>query len=59
MEGRSFDGHLASVNASELKSMVRIWGGDTKMRKAECIEYIRQGLRDPERVRAAIAGLKG
>ena len=51
MGGELFDGYLPNIRSQELKSMVRMWGGSTQMRKAECIEYIREGLRDPERVR--------
>jgi len=58
MSGSFFDDYLPGVSSDELKSMVRMWGGRTQMRKAECIEYICEGLRDPNRVRTAIAGLK-
>jgi hypothetical protein len=38
--------------------MARLWGGRSQMRKDECMATIRQGLNNPERVRAALAELK-
>jgi hypothetical protein len=57
MTNRHFDGYLPQVRADELKRMVRLWGGRSQMRKAECIETIQEGLRDPVRVRAALVQL--
>lgn len=53
-----FDPYLAHVQSNELKSMVRLWGGRSQMRKDDCIRTIRQGLDDPERVKAALESLK-
>jgi hypothetical protein len=52
-----FDGYLDYVNSGELKIMARLWGGRGTERKDDCIAIIRQGLRDPARVRAAMAAL--
>jgi hypothetical protein len=54
---RRFDAYLDVVQSNELKSMVRIWGGRSQMRKDECIATIRQGLSDPARVQAVLANL--
>lgn len=54
---RRFDADLARVGAAELKSMARMWGGGSQTRKDQCIALIRQGLADPEKVRAAVATL--
>ncbi len=54
---RRFDTYLDLVQSSELKSMVRLWGGHSQMRKDECIAAIRRGLGDAERVQAVLAGL--
>lgn len=53
-----FDPYLPQVQSSELKSMVRLWGGRSQMRKDECITTIRQGLNNPESVQAAVESLK-
>ena len=55
---RRFDSYLHNVNADRLKPMVRLWGGKSQMRKDECIELIRSSLADPQKVRAAVAGLE-
>lgn len=52
-----FDPFLHLVNADKLKPMVRMWGGQSKMRKDECIAWIRNGLSDPASVRAALQNL--
>ncbi len=52
-----FDADLPRVGAAELKSMARMWGGGSQTRKDQCIALIRQGLTDPEKVRAAVATL--
>ena len=54
---RRFDAYLDSVQSSDLKSMVRLWGGRSQMRKDECIATIRQGLSDPARVQAVLSNL--
>jgi len=52
-----FDSFLGRVNADHLKPMARLWGGRSQLRKDECLATILAGLRDPDRVRAAIASL--
>jgi hypothetical protein len=52
-----FDPFLSHINSTELKSMVRMWGGGSQTRKDDCIALIRQGLADPAKVRAAVAAL--
>ncbi len=53
-----FDKFLPHVNADKLKPMVRMWGGESKMIKAECIACITNGLSDPSRVSAALQTLE-
>ncbi len=55
---RYFDGDLPRVGADKLKPMVKIWGGNSKMRKDECIACIAAGLKDPQKVKTAIASLQ-
>jgi hypothetical protein len=57
MEQR-FDQYLGEINADQLKSMARFWGGSGKLRKDESIAIMRLGLADPERVRAVLAKLQ-
>lgn len=54
-----FDLYLEYVNHGELKSMARMWGVPTKtpFKKDELVAYIRAGLADPARVRAAVQAL--
>jgi hypothetical protein len=52
-----FESFLPRVNADKLKSMVRMWGGTSKLRKDECIGLITAGLKDPAKVRAALRTL--
>jgi len=54
---RHFDADLPRVRADKLKPMARLWGISSKLRKDECIELIKQGLKDPEKIKAVIAGL--
>jgi hypothetical protein len=54
---RRFDADLSRVGAAELKSMARMWGGGSQTRKDQCVTLIRQGLADPDKVRAAVATL--
>lgn len=54
---RRFDTYLPKINASELKYMARLWGGDTLTRKNQFIMCIRKGLANPARVRQVIASL--
>lgn len=53
-----FDDDLPRIGASGIKQFAKTWGGNSKMRKDECIACISAGLKDPERVRAAIASLE-
>ena len=53
-----FDGYLANLSSDRLKTMARLWGGTSQMRKEDCITTIRDGLADPRRVQSAIARLK-
>ncbi len=55
---RHFDNDLPRVGSDKLKPMVKIWGGDSKMRKEECIVCICAGLKDPHKVQAALARLE-
>jgi hypothetical protein len=55
---RRFDDYLAGVRSDDLKSMVRMWGGKSQMRKDECIATICNGLRDPQQVQAALGRLE-
>ena len=57
MPSHRFDGYLSSINADQLKPMMRLWGASTQLRKDECIAVIRQGLADPAKVKAALATL--
>ncbi|MGC9395942.1 MAG: helicase-associated domain-containing protein [Anaerolineae bacterium] len=52
-----FDGYLERLRADQIKKMARIWGGTNKLRKAENLALIRQGLDNPAAVRAALARL--
>ena len=58
MQSRRFDLYLSSINANELKIMARVWGGHPQTRKAQCIAAIRDGLSDPQQVKAAVARLE-
>jgi len=55
---RYFDDALPYVGSAELKLMVKAWGGDYKMRKDECVAYLRAALKDPQKMRAALASLQ-
>ena len=52
-----FDDWLPQLRADELKTMARLWGGNSQIRKDQAIVLIQQGLADPEKVRAAVAAL--
>jgi hypothetical protein len=52
-----FDPYLGAVNSESLKSIARVWGGNYKMRKDECIVAICRGLNDPNQVKAVLATL--
>ena len=55
---RYFDDDLPRVNADKIKPMVKMWGGESKMRKDECIACISAGLADPQKVESAIGRLE-
>ncbi len=55
---RYFDADLPRVGSDKLKPMARMWGGNYKLRKEECIALITQSLKDRVRVEAAIASLE-
>ena len=55
---RYFDNDLPCVSADKLKPMAKIWGGESKMRKEECIACITSGLKDPQKVQVAISRLE-
>jgi hypothetical protein len=55
---RHFDSDLPRIGADKLKPMVKMWGGNSKMRKDECIACIVAGLKDPIKVQAAVASLQ-
>ncbi len=55
---RYFDDDLPRVNADKIKPMVKMWGGNYKMNKYDCIDFIVANLKDPLKVRAAIASLE-
>jgi hypothetical protein len=52
-----FDSDLPRIGADKLKPMTKMWGGNSKMIKDECIACIAAGLKDPKKVKAAIAHL--
>jgi hypothetical protein len=53
-----FDDAFTQVGSAELKPIVKTWGGDYKMRKDECIAYMRAALKDPEKIKATLAKLQ-
>jgi len=53
-----FDDALPRINSAEIKHVAKLWGGNYKMRKDECLACISAGLRNPDKVRAAVAGLE-
>ena len=56
---RHFDETLPRVNADKIKPMVKMWGANpTKMPKYDCIDLIVASLKDPQKVRAALASLQ-
>ncbi|MCZ6681453.1 MAG: helicase-associated domain-containing protein [Candidatus Poribacteria bacterium] len=52
-----FDTYLSKMRVESLKSMARIFGGRSQMRKAECIKSISGGLADARQVKAAVERL--
>lgn len=54
---RKFDEMLSQLRAEQVRSIARMWGVVSKLPKDECIALIRQGLNDPEQVKAAVARL--
>jgi hypothetical protein len=55
---RRFDPYLPQVNADKLKKMGRTYGGDSKMRKQECVDFLLAALADPELLSQAIENLE-
>jgi hypothetical protein len=55
---RYFDDDLPFIAADKLKPMVKIWGGQSKMCKEECVAFIASGLKDPQKVRTVISRLE-
>lgn len=54
---RRFDDVLSNINADELKSMVRLWGGLGTFQKPKCIAWIQESLNDPQKIEEAVARL--
>lgn len=54
---RRFDDVLSNINADELKSMVRLWGGLSTFQKLKCITLIQESLNDPQKIEEAVARL--
>ncbi len=52
-----FDSYIGTANAEPLKKMARMWGGDYKLRKAESIALICQGIANPKKVKEVVASL--
>ena len=52
-----FDSYVGTANTEPLKKMARIWGGNYKLRKAESIALICQGLANPQKVKEVVASL--
>ncbi len=50
--------YLEQANVEPLKKAARLWGGDAKLRKAECIALLSQGLANPQKVREVVAALE-
>jgi hypothetical protein len=55
---RHFDSDLPRIGADKLKPMTKMWGGNSKMIKDECIACIVAGLKHPQKVKAALASLQ-
>ncbi len=53
-----FPPYLQQANVEHLKKAARLWGGDYKYRKADCITLISKGLANPAKVRQVIANLE-
>ena len=55
---RRFDPYIPQIKSDDLKRMVRLYGGDAKMQKQRCIDFLIGALAKPETVRQAIAALE-
>ena len=55
---RRFDSYIPRIRADTLKRMVRTYGGNSSMRKQECIDFLLAALADPRTVQKAIAELE-
>ena len=58
MSERTFDKYLDRVKADVLKPMMPLWGKPASLRKDECIEVIRNSLKDPAKVQEALSRLQ-
>jgi hypothetical protein len=52
-----FDDYLYKLNADQLKTMARLWGGDSKLRKEESLGLILSCLRSPSRIQVMLKEL--
>lgn len=50
--------YLEQANVEALKKAARLWGGNSQLRKAECIALICQGLANPQKVKEVVAALE-
>ena len=55
---RRFDPYIPQMGADDLKRIVRLYGGEYKMQKQKCIDFLIAALAKPETVRQAIANLE-
>ncbi len=55
---RRFTPYISDISSANLKKMVRIYGGDSKMRKQECIVFLIAALDDPDTVRQMVTTLE-
>ncbi len=53
-----YDSLWESFNSDVLKRMATLWGGSSKMRKDECILYLKNALNDPQTIDAGIARMR-
>ena len=55
---RRFDSFWSGVESANLKKAVALWGGSSKLRKDECIVYLKAALNDPPRIDTALARMQ-
>ena len=53
-----FDDLWEGFRSEDLKRMIVIWGGSAKLRKDECIGYLRVALTDPHQIDSALARMR-